>query len=99
MFVNVKRDSYGYDVKKLLTDESTTNTELIKKAGFSANITTRIKRDNYIFLNGFEKICKTLHCRGDILEFTLDGTEREKNIGGMQQCRYWESFTRSPSIV
>ena len=31
----------------LLIDKGMTNAELMKKAGFSANIITRIKRDNY----------------------------------------------------
>lgn len=48
-----------------------TNAELMEKAGFSANIITRIKRDNYISLDSIEKICKTLGCGvDDILEFT-----------------------------
>ena len=48
-----------------------TNVELMENAGFSTNIITRIKRDNYISLDIIEKICKTLHCGvNDILEFT-----------------------------
>ena len=54
-----------------LLDKCMTNTELMEKAGFSANIITRIKRDNYISLDSIEKICKTLNCGvDDILEFT-----------------------------
>ena len=34
----------------LLIDKGMTNAELMEKAGFSANIITRIKRDNYISL-------------------------------------------------
>ena len=33
--------------------------------GFSANIITRIKRDDYISLDTIEKICKTLDCGVD----------------------------------
>ena len=57
----------------LLIDNGMTNAELMEKAGFSANIITRIKRDNYISLDTIEKICKTLN-RGvdDILEFTTE---------------------------
>ena len=48
-----------------------TNAELMEKAGFSANIITRLKRDNYLSLDTIEKICKTLDCGvDDILEFT-----------------------------
>lgn len=55
----------------LLIDKGMTNAELTEKAGFSANIITRIKRDNYISLDSIEKICKTLGCGvDDILEFT-----------------------------
>ena len=47
--------------------------DLMEKAGFSANIITRIKRDNYISLDTIEKICKTLDCGvDDILEFTTE---------------------------
>ena len=53
-----------------------TTAELMEQAGFSANIITRIKRDNYISLDTIEKICKTLNCGvDDILEFTT-GDER-----------------------
>lgn len=44
----------------LLIDEGMTNAELMKQVGFITNIITRIKRNNYIFLDTIEKICKTL---------------------------------------
>ena len=57
----------------LLIDKGMANAELMEKAGFSANIITRIKRANYISLDTIEKICKTLDCGGDdILEFTTE---------------------------
>ena len=60
----------------LLIDKGMTNAELMEKAGFSANIITRIKRDNYISLDSIEKICKTLNCGvDDILEFTMEEEE------------------------
>ena len=60
----------------LLIDKGMTNAELMEKAGFSANIITRIKRDNYISLDSIEKICKTLNCGvDDILEFRPDKKE------------------------
>lgn len=60
----------------LLIDKGMTNAELMEKAGFSANIITRIKRDNYISLDSIEKICKTLNCGvDDILEFIPDKKE------------------------
>ena len=64
----------------LLIDKGMTNAELIEKAGFSANIITRIKRDNYISLDSIEKICKTLNCGvDDILEFIPDKKENGNN--------------------
>ena len=60
----------------LLIDKGMTNAELMEKAGFSANIITRIKRDNYISLDSIEKICKALQCGvDDILEFIPDKKE------------------------
>ena len=60
----------------LMIDKEMTNAELMEKAGFSANIITRIKRDNYISLDSIEKICKTLNCGvDDILEFIPDKKE------------------------
>ena len=56
-----------------MIDKGMTNAELMEKAGFSANIITRIKRDNYISLDSIEKICKNLQCGvDDILEFTTE---------------------------
>lgn len=55
----------------ILIDRGITNAELMERAGFSANIITRIKYDHYISLDSIEKICKTLNCGvDDILEFT-----------------------------
>lgn len=60
----------------LLIDKGMTNAELMEKAGFSANIITRIKRDNYVSIDTIEKICKSLQCNvDDILEFTEFPTE------------------------
>ena len=39
-------------------------------AGFSANIITRLKKNEYISLESIEKICKALNCNVDeILDF------------------------------
>ena len=57
----------------MLIGKGMTNVELMEKAGFCANIITRIKRDNYFSLDSIEKICKTLQCGvDDILEFTTE---------------------------
>ena len=69
----------------LLIDKGMPNAELMESAGFSANIITRIKRNNYISLDSIEKICKVLQCGvDDILEFTPDETEQENHVRGMQ---------------
>lgn len=60
----------------LLIDKGMNNAELMEKAGVSANIITRIKRDNYVSLDTIEKICKSLQCNvDDILEFIESPTE------------------------
>lgn len=62
----------------LLIDKGMSTAELMEKAGFSANIITRIKRDNYISLDTIEKICLTLDCGvDDILEFL-----KKENVEG-----------------
>ena len=55
----------------LMIDRGITNADLMETAGFSANIITRLKRDNYVSLDSIEKICQALNCKvDDILEFT-----------------------------
>ncbi len=55
---------------KLLIDRKMTNAQLAERAGFSANIITRLKKDEYISLASIEKICVVLECGvDDILEF------------------------------
>lgn len=56
---------------KLMIDKKMSNAELVQKAGFSANIMTRLKKDEYISLESIEKICSALECNvDDVLEFT-----------------------------
>lgn len=63
----------------LMIDRGISNAELMEQAGFSANIITRLKRDNYLSLDTIEKICRTFNCGvDDILEFTPE----IKKIGG-----------------
>ena len=48
-------------------------------AGVSANIITRLKRDEYVSIESIEKICKALGCGvDDILEF-IDEEEKHEN--------------------
>jgi putative transcriptional regulator len=58
---------------KLLIDKEMTNAELAEKAGVSANIITRLKRNRYVSLESIEKICIVLNCGVDeILEFITE---------------------------
>lgn len=64
----------------LLIDRKITNTQLAQKAGVSANIITRLKRDQYISMESIERLCVALNCGvDDILEFIPD-----ENEGGEQ---------------
>lgn len=56
---------------KLLIDRKMTNAQLMEQAGFSANIITRLKKDQYVSMESIEKICAALGCGvDDVLEFT-----------------------------
>ena len=64
----------------LMIDKGMTNAELIEKGGFSANIITRLKRDNYVALDSIEKICYALDCGvDDILAFIPDEKEQKRH--------------------
>lgn len=56
----------------LLVDKRITNAQLADKAGVSANIITRIKKNQNISLESVEKLCMALDCSvDDILEFRV----------------------------
>ena len=57
----VKYDKLFEELKK----RNMKDIELTKAAGFSGNIMTRIRRDEYVSLESIEKICKVLKCRVD----------------------------------
>lgn len=46
----------------LLIDKDMSVSDLQKKAGYSANISTKLKNDSYVSLETIEKICLALHC-------------------------------------
>ena len=57
----------------LLKEKRISNIDLQKQAGFSGNIITRIKRNEYIRLQSIESICNVLDCKvDDILDFVPD---------------------------
>lgn len=49
----------------MMIDKKITNAQLKEMTGVSANIITRLKRNEYISLESIEKICKTLNCSVD----------------------------------
>ena len=54
----------------MMIDKKITNAQLKDRAGVSANIITRLKRNEYVSMESIEKICKTLNCGvDDILKF------------------------------
>lgn len=54
----------------LLIDRNMTAAELQKKAGYSANISTRLRNNTYVSLESIEKICGVLKCNmDDVIEF------------------------------
>ena len=57
----------------MLIDRNMTAAELQKEAGYSANISTRMRRDEFVSLDSIEKICRVLDCKvDDIVEFIPD---------------------------
>lgn len=54
----------------LLVKKKMSNADLQREAGFSANIITRLKRNEYIKLQSIESICRALDCGvDDVLDF------------------------------
>ena len=63
----VKYDKFFKELKK----RNIKDIELTRAAGFSGNIMTRIRRDEYVSLESIEKICRVLKCKvDDIVTFT-----------------------------
>ena len=61
----------------MLIDRNMSPAQLQKEAGYSANISTRLRKDIYISLESVEKICNVLNCKvDDIVEF-IPGKEEE----------------------
>ena len=54
----------------LMIEKNLSNSDLKRKAGFSGNILTRLKRNRYVSLESIESLCRVLECGvDDILEF------------------------------
>ena len=64
----------------LMIDKKISNVQLKDMAGVSANIITRLKRDEYISTESIEKICLALNCGvDDILEFEEESEGDKQN--------------------
>lgn len=60
----------------LLENQGIKESSLAQQAGFSGNIMTRIRRDEYVSMESIEKICDTLNCKvDDIVEFYKSDSE------------------------
>lgn len=54
----------------MLIDRDISSAQLQKMAGYSANISTRLRNNSYVSLESMEKICRVLNCKvDDIVEF------------------------------
>ena len=63
----------------LLIEKDMTTAQLQQQAGFSANIITRMKRNNYLSLDTIENICRALDCKvDDILEFVPSDSQESQ---------------------
>ena len=57
----------------LMIDRKISNVQLKNMAGISANVITRLKREEYVSIESIEKICLALNCGVDnVLEFKLN---------------------------
>lgn len=58
---------------KMMIDLKMPHSELMKEANISANIISRLKKDEYVSMESLEKICLALNCDvNDILEFKAE---------------------------
>lgn len=65
----------------LLIERGIQPSEIAEMSGFSANIMTRIKRNQYISLESIEKLCHALNCTVDeIIEFRKDIEDSDEEI-------------------
>jgi len=62
----------------ILIDRDISIAQLQKEAGYSANISTRLRNNTYVSLESVEKICRVLDCKvDDIVDFIPDVSEGE----------------------
>ena len=57
----------------IMIDRKISNVQLKNMAGISANVITRLKREEYVSIESIDKICLALNCGvDDVLEFKLN---------------------------
>lgn len=65
----------------LLIEKGIQPSEIAEMSGFSANIMTRIKRNQYISLESVEKLCHALNCTVDeMIEFRKEIEDSDEEI-------------------
>lgn len=63
----------------LLIDKGMSVAELQRQAGYSANISTRLRDNSYVSLESIEKICRVLNCGiDDVVAFVPDTNESKE---------------------
>ena len=66
----------------MLIDRDMSPAQLQQQAGYSANISTRLRRNHYVSLESVEKICRVLDCKvDDIVDFIPDDPTPEQGTG------------------
>mgnify|MGYP003315533537 CR=1 FL=1 len=64
----------------ILVERNITHSQLQRMVGYSANITSRLKKDEYVSLETIERICQKLDCTADdILEFDFCFQENDSS--------------------
>ncbi len=62
----------------LLVERDMTSAQLQRLVGYSANITSRLKKNEYVSMETVESICNALECSVDyILDFTPNAENKE----------------------
>ena len=68
----------------LLIERDMTSTQLQRLVGYSANITLRLKKNEYVSMETIENICRTLDCSVDyILEFIPEDDSASTTRNGL----------------
>ena len=71
---------------RMAKEKGITTSRILEEANISANILTRMKRNEYISLESVEKICRALQCDiSDILDFTDEGKQEDGSMTDAEQ--------------